>query len=517
MGFRSSLQVCGACLLLAGGVQASEYQDRFLELREAGDRVRIAEARGLDARELQARHQRLLADFRALAPGDTPAPAMRLINTYLDQTRPAQTAPAVCGTTSPESGTQALQRMLYACYSEAAAHLVVDGMPRDRLWILHELATTGDPVRRERLFRALEPLFRSVTGDGSAANPYRVLQARIAALWASGDSPVARNLVALDIPAGQLEPWLVAILEAWRGMNPAQELEPWDYEYAGNPLERRLGARVPRERFEQINAAYHASLGADPVALNIHFDLEPRAGKTAVAFTDFGARPRQLSDGSWNHGEPWVFASYTRGGIGNLNELLHETGHAIHIAAIRTSPAYADWPDSDALTEAIAELFSQEVYEAGWQQRWLGTSAPLAENLKSRYSGVVLDVAWGLFELRVFADPSRDPNEVWTDITSRYLGVRPHAEMAWWARRGQLVESPGYMVNYALGAILAADLRARARELRGSPARPDAGYYAWIADRVLRFGREKPSSGVLRDFLGRAPDPGALLADMRRR
>ena len=32
-------------------------------------------------------------------------------------------------------------------------------------------------------------------------------------------------------------------------------------------------------------------------------------------------------------GEPWVFATYRTGGLDNLNELLHETGHAVHIAA----------------------------------------------------------------------------------------------------------------------------------------------------------------------------------------
>ena len=44
-----------------------------------------------------------------------------------------------------------------------------------------------------------------------------------------------------------------------------------------------------------------------------------------------------------------------------------------------------------------------------------------------------------------------DPNAVWTDITSRYLHVIPHPELAWWAVRVQLVDKPGYMVNYGLG------------------------------------------------------------------
>jgi hypothetical protein len=75
----------------------------------------------------------------------------------------------------------------------------------------------------------------------------------------------------------------------------------------------------------------------------------------------------------------------TDGGLDNLAELLHETGHAIHIAAIRTRPAFADWPDSDPFTEGIADFVALDVTEPAWQQHWLGDSVPLAEGLRARY------------------------------------------------------------------------------------------------------------------------------------
>jgi hypothetical protein len=178
---------------------------------------------------------------------------------------------------------------------------------------------------------------------------------------------------------------------------------------------------------------------------------------------------------------------------------------------------YADWPDSDTFTEALAEVVSLEAYEPAWQREWLGREASLADNLKAKYSGIVLDVAWGLFELRLHRDPGLDPNTLWTELTRRYLHVRPHPELSWWARRGQLVNSPGYMMNYALGAVLAADMRARCRELRGPFTGHDPTYYAWLSERLFRYGLQKPSGEVLRDFLGRPPSPDAILADMGRR
>ena len=66
----------------------------------------------------------------------------------------------------------------------------------------------------------------------------------------------------------------------------------------------------------------------------------------------------------------------------------------------------------------------------------------------------MLDVVWALFDLRMLRNPDADPNLVWAEITSRYLHIKPHPRLAWWAVRVQLVHKPGYMVNYGLGAVI---------------------------------------------------------------
>jgi len=72
------------------------------------------------------------------------------------------------------------------------------------------------------------------------------------------------------------------------------------------------------------------------------------------------------------------------------------------------------------------------------------------------------------------------------------------------------------MLSYALGAIVAADLRARAKTLRGPYAEGDPGWYAWMSSRLYRFGLERPSRRVLEDFLGRPISPRAFLDDLAR-
>jgi len=312
-----------------------------------------------------------------------------------------------------------------------------------------------------------------------------------------------------------MERWLVSMLETWRASTPDSPLEPWDWYYAAGRASRALSARIPAARLTTLNAEVFRALGADVDSLHVHYDLAPREGKTPVAFTTFGARARTRG-GAWLPAEPWVFATYRAGGLDNLNELLHETGHAVHIAAVRTRPAFADWPDSDPFSEALGDFVALDVYEPAWQQRWLGDSVPLADGLRARYAGIVLDVAWALFEVRMQRDPSADPNQVWTGITRDYLRIRPHPELSWWAMRGQLVNSPGYMMNYAVGSILIAAIRARTSELHGPFTAGDPTWYAWVAPRLFRFGLERPTREVVESFLGGPLSPAAILRDMRR-
>jgi Zn-dependent M32 family carboxypeptidase len=82
--------------------------------------------------------------------------------------------------------------------------------------------------------------------------------------------------------------------------------------------------------------------------------------------------------------------------------------------------------------------------------------------------------------------------------------------------RGQLVDSPGYMMNYAVGAILIAAIRARTVELRGPFLAGDTTWYPWVSSKLFRYGLERPTREVVEEFLGGPVTPAPLLADMRR-
>jgi hypothetical protein len=503
----------------------------YLDTRDVRDRIDVVDASGSDTTWDGIRRAGLVRRYdslrRALAlrldaadSASLPAEDARALGVMRRTvSRDLGTAPTAASGGAPSApdcryqpdalpgAADSLRARIYACYGWAASHLILDGDTADRLTMLGALGRTADATRRRQLFLALEPVWRSMNAGNEPGSPYRRLIALEAGRQDRPELPSVTQARATGIAPDSLERWLVRILETWRDVTPSAPLEPWDWYYETGRAARRLDSLIPLARLTRLNDSVYRALGADLGALGVHYDLAPRQGKTPVAFTTFGGRRPIV---------PWVFATYRTGGLDNLNELLHETGHAIHLAAIRTRPAFTDWPDSDPFTEAVADFIALEVYEPAWQQRWLGDSVPLADGLRGRYGAIMLDITWALFELRLLRSPALDPDSVWAGLASEYLHIRPHPELSWWAMRGQLVDEPGYMMNYAAGAIVIAAIRERTRTRHGDYSAGDPRWYAWVAPRLYRFGLERPTRQVVEEFLGGPVTPSALLHDLRR-
>ncbi|HET7470026.1 MAG TPA: hypothetical protein VFJ81_10145 [Gemmatimonadales bacterium] len=490
---RDRYDVAAASGHATGGL-AQRANEQRSHLAEALGRVDSSSLAGEDARALGVMRLTLARDLAPIAAGAETAAA-------------ADASPVKCPP-DPSGGLDSLRARIYACYGRAQSRLPVGGDTLDRLTIFALLGATDDSARRKQLFLGLRPVWRSMDGEGGPRSPYRRLIA-LTSVAQPGDSAAAAQARAAGVPPDSLEPWLLRVLAAWRDGTPDTLIEPWDWFYRNGRASRTLSPHIPLATLAALDHAVFGSLGADLRALRVHFDLEPREGKDPVAFTTFGARAPVI--------EPWIFATYRTGGLDNLNELLHETGHAVHLAAIRTRPAFRDWPDSDPFTEAVADVVALDVYEPAWQQRWLGDSVPLADGLRGRYGGIVLDMAWALFERHMLREPSADPNQVWTELTRDYLRIRPHPELSWWAMRGQLVDAPGYMMNYAVGALLIAAIRDRIVARHGPFATGDSSWYGWVAPRLYRFGLERRTRDVVEEFLGGRVNPAAILKDLGRR
>ncbi|OGO54748.1 MAG: hypothetical protein A2V84_07330 [Chloroflexi bacterium RBG_16_70_13] len=476
--------------------------------RVLGERIAAIDAERLGPTDLAA-----LANIRASLPDLDAWPEP------LDGLEFAESTPA---RDDDEPEIAGLRRSTFEAWGSAMADLRVDGECLDRLSVAARLGREPDPAARNRLFVAMAPGWAVLDGPGGPNDgdgPYRRLVRASAARWRRDGSPVAANAAALGMDPAAVEPTMRKILAAFRRVAmPPELVEPWDYRYVTGGLARRLDAEIPLPRLRPINDAHLAGIGADPGALGITYDIVPRPGRPIIptAFTVSLEIARRTATG-WRPARPWVFATYTEGGLGNLEELLHESGHALHYAALRARPAFSSWPaDQTAFVEAVADIVGWTVHEPAFLARHLGASVATRESVISRYAGVMLDACWTLFELELHRHPERAPNEVWAEIAEGDLGVVGHPEWSWWGHRGQLIDGPGYLANYALGAVMVAAVRARIREVRGDWAEGDPGWNDFVAEHLLRFAGARSPRDILLEFLGGPLTAGPLLADLAR-
>ncbi|HET9449089.1 MAG TPA: M3 family metallopeptidase [Steroidobacteraceae bacterium] len=408
----------------------------------------------------------------------------------------------------------ALREALYACFGALSNSLDFEGAKVTRVGAFDLLTRMEEPERRRQLFIKFVPLWQAINGKNERDSPYRRVIAMAAERGRTEETAVDAAAKTVGASTAQVEKWLVQILDAWRKANDGKPMEPWDYRYRGGATERELGETIAREALQPINERFYRDLGAQLSAWKVIYDLDPRPGKAPLAYTDYVKRGR-TRDGKWEPTLTRVSGNYARGGLGLINELVHENGHVVHMMALQTRPAFMDLGDP-LFYEAFADVPSWSTYEPAWQQKYLGRSSAEDSSLRGLYATVMLDVAWALFELRMLRAPTQDPNAVWTDITSRYLNVIPHPELSWWLVRVQLVNSPGYMVNYGLGAVVTADIRQRIATQLGPFDTGNERWFSWLSQNLLSSGYTHETAELLRGFLGRPVSPQALLTEIGR-
>lgn len=439
----------------------------------------------------------------------------RTFRDYAEEVAPGAAAPTCADAARKEAGFAALTGSLAACFRELGNRMPFEGGTISRGSALQLMHDIEDPKRRKAVFDSFHTLWTALNGNNEPDSPYR-RAIRLAAEDAKAHgSYIDQAARAIGVTNDDVERWLIEMLDAWRVANGPEQIEPWDFRYSIGEANRLLAARIPPDALVPLNQRFYLDLGANLEELGVVYDLAERADKSPLAYCDFLVRGRYEQDGGWRPTRARVVGTYPYGGLFSLNELVHENGHAVHISAIRNRPAFTDWPDT-LFTEAFADVPSWSVYEPVWQQKYLGTAIDEKTSMRAQFGGVILDVAWSLYELRMLRDPALDPNAVWTEITSHYLHIKPHPEVPWWAMRVQLGEEPGYMVHYGLGAVITAEVRKRTIEAIGPIDAGNPKWYGWTSEQLLVYGSERDTRRLMQDFLGRPLTSAAILEQLHR-
>ena len=174
-----------------------------------------------------------------------------------------------------------------------------------------------------------------------------------------------------------------------------------------------------------------------------------------------------------------------------MNELVHEEGHAIHFVAVRARPAFA-YNDSILFIEAFADVPSWSVYEPAWQQKYLGTSSRNRHHYAIFTRASCSTLRGHYLKSECFTIRRQIRTQCGRKLPAAILHIVPHPEYSWWAVRVQLMDSPGYMVNYGLGAVITADVQAAHPASRLGRLSRRSRWYGWISEHLLRSGGELP-------------------------
>ncbi|MEX0735128.1 MAG: hypothetical protein WD051_10935 [Steroidobacteraceae bacterium] len=487
----------------------TEYQGQKADAWEARLRDRhlalLKSLEGLDPAKLSSEDTAAVAAFRVtLADFGDPSPAVAN----------APDDPECKDRDKQDLDYEALSAALSSCYREIGNQLKFEDGTVDRGTALGLLSDIEEPERRKALFDAFLPLWAALNGNNETDSPYRRLIKMASAAEATNGSGVEAAARAIGVTIADVECWLLQMLAAWRDATGPEMVEPWDYRYVNGEANRRLASSFPDGDIIAVDNRFYRDLGADLKALGVVYDIKDRPDQSPLAYTDFLKRGRYVK-GQWQPTIARVVGRYEEGGLGSLNELVHENGHAVHISAIRNRPAFTDWTDT-IFTEAFADVPSWSVYEPGWQRKYLGAELPTAMSLRALHGSVIMDVAWSLFEMQMLRQPASNPNLVWTDITREYLHIVPHPEIPWWAVRVQLVSRPGYMVNYGLGAVLTAEIRKRTAEVIGPFDAGNVKWHEWTSEKLLRYGSERTAKQLLEELLGRKVGVESVLGEIRR-
>jgi len=533
------IALCVAILVVAMSAACAKKPDpiadteaAFLEFLDAANAVGAIdsglyteyEGRDLAAwQALEQKHRAALTASLAAIDESKPKPdqanalaAMRrTFNDYADEVFAGAAKPGCAERTRTDLDFATLTEVLIACFRELGNNMTFEGGTIDRGSALHLLHDIEEPQRRKAVFDAFLPLWVALNGQNEPDSPYRRVIKMAAEEAKKNGSYVDQAAKAIGVSTGDVERWLIEMLDAWREANGPEKMEPWDFRYSIGEANRLLAEQMPADMLGPVNQRFYVDLGADLEALGVVYDLEPRVDKSPLAYCDFLRRGRYDKDDTWQPTIARVVGTYPYGGLFSLNELVHENGHAVHISSIKNRPAFTDWPDT-LFTEAFADVTSWSVYEPAWQQKYVGTPIDEKISLRSLFGNVMLDVAWALFELRLLRDPASDPNAVWTEITSHYLHIKPHPEVPWWAMRVQLGGSPGYMVHYGLGAVLTAEMRKRTIEAIGPMDAGNPKWYGWTSEQLLVYGSERDTKRLMQDFLGRSLTSAAVLEQILR-
>ncbi len=226
---------------------------------------------------------------------------------------------------------------------------------------------------------------------------------------------------------------------------------PWDISYLGARLAPQLNSPVDMAGSYEALRELFSSFGFDLDRCNITYDIFPRRHKSEWGYNftiEQGRDTRVLAN---------VEGRYHEMGV-----LLHETGHAVHSAALDPDDVMMNMGVSGIVTEGVANLFGDFLYHRSFYRGFFRDSVKKADAAFRRLkdfsrAGAFTAMHGILFDQALYRNGPKTPDDVnglYWDLYGRILGEKPYAEEPAWGFRIHHTTHPVYLHNYFLGDLV---------------------------------------------------------------
>lgn len=209
-----------------------------------------------------------------------------------------------------------------------------------------------------------------------------------------------------------------------------------------------------------------------------------------------------------------------------MDTALHEFGHAAYDRNINSRlPYLLRGTAHTCATEAIALMMGALATDPGWLSSVAGeeVNGDTDKLRRRRREEKLVFIRWVLvmyrFEQALYKDPDReDLNSLWWDLVERFqmVGRPPERDRPDWAAKIHLSLAPVYYHNYALGGLVAAQLRAYVEEhISQGPFYDSEAAGRYLKEAFFGPGAREDWRALVTRSTGEPLDPAYFAATLR--
>jgi oligoendopeptidase F len=264
-----------------------------------------------------------------------------------------------------------------------------------------------------------------------------------------------------EIDSISLEPYK-QLLQEWTKRLNVSQIESWDLYYVQGDILEKLSPYFPKEKQMLLLKETMKDIGIDLDSIPIKYDIEPRPGKSQLAYSFAIHTPDDIR----------ILANIDKG-INYCGTMFHETGHSVQSVFINQPSYLLREYTAGCFNEGMAQIIAGFLYQPEWLKKYTKIPDELIKKIKKmKREDELLSLRSSLlrlnFEYQAYLNPTQDLNKLYWNLYEKYVLLPGHPEIYSWSSLIYYTTHPVYLQNYLLADLIQAQTFAYLKSKNGS-------------------------------------------------